>query len=316
MSNVLQGLTGLALMLSKLEQDGVTMLNSHHRHPGNGTDVSEIAMIVPGVLCGGLIGRAGATLRSFEADSGAKLSVSSAPPGCCYREERVFYITGNRQEIVSAVALIGAKVSADPLYKPEDVPLTYPSKPGRLLEASHHETQGTLKDCHDELSKTLSVPEEAIGAVIGRHGCTIQAIRDRSGAKVKIDDSSCSKLRQLTVQGSAQSIAEVEKMVAKVVEDWKENQGPTDGRRSLDGWASPNNACSSSSRRSIDVSRRFSHDVTRHQGSMERRRSIDSQKWTRNSCEDNNHAQSACIPAAERIGVHDHKSVMKTAFYM
>ena len=86
-----QALVAMYLCLTKVEADGVTMLGQHLT--GEST---QIALIVPDNVCGSIIGRGGATLKSFMDDSGAKLVVSSNDR----HGERVIYITGDKDQQV------------------------------------------------------------------------------------------------------------------------------------------------------------------------------------------------------------------------
>ena len=86
-----QALVAMYLCLTKVEADGVTMLGQHLTDPS-----TQIALIVPDNVCGSIIGRSGATLKSFMDDSGAKLVVSSNDR----HGERVIYITGDKDQQV------------------------------------------------------------------------------------------------------------------------------------------------------------------------------------------------------------------------
>ena len=81
----------------------------------------QVRLLVPAALCGGIIGRKGATIRSFGEDSGANITVSAQnrqPPGV---PERVVRITGELQPsghtgLLKAVELITDKMVESPHY--------------------------------------------------------------------------------------------------------------------------------------------------------------------------------------------------------
>lgn len=170
-------------------------------------------MVVPHRLCGGIIGRGGATIHSFMDDSGAQLSVSPHNDATGFGE-RIIYITGAREAQLRAVALVATKMCEDRRYRTDEVPLSYPSE-GILYATSHaglpfmaaaaapcHPAGQHLGDtgqgAHDgsssssgsewalEMRARFLLPEEAIGVVIGKQGRTIQSIRHRSGARIKV----------------------------------------------------------------------------------------------------------------------------------
>eukprot|EP00951_Prasinocladus_malaysianus_P019702 scaffold159863_cov36-Prasinocladus_malaysianus.AAC.1 len=276
-----KALVALSLTLAKLAEDDVHMLSRPHSPSADRANTHQIAMIVPSRLCGGLIGRAGATLKSFMDESGAQMTVSSLGD-VSGQTERILYITGTKDQQVTATALIAVRMALDPAYTPDEVPLTYPTS--HSADPSHHHQHDHVGDDSYGEKMFVKLPDEAIGVVIGKHGSTIQAIRERSGAKIKIEESHGPDARLLTVQGSPAALAEVDKMLVQLVFAWGIQHGPTDGRRSLDG--RPQISSGSSSRRaSIDVSslaRRSldsqAHHLHQHQ-TAHKRHSIDSDRW-------------------------------------
>lgn len=80
-----------------------------------------LRLLVPAALCGGIIGKKGATIRSFGEDSRAKITVSAQnrqPPGV---PERLVRITGEldasgRTGLLRAVTLITTKMLESPNY--------------------------------------------------------------------------------------------------------------------------------------------------------------------------------------------------------
>mmetsp|Transcript_1930 Transcript_1930/g.5683 ORF Transcript_1930/g.5683 Transcript_1930/m.5683 type:complete len:444 (+) Transcript_1930:554-1885(+) len=240
MSNVL---VALHLVLTKLIADNVTMLTCTQSNPG---EVSQIAMVVSHRLCGGIIGRGGSTINSFMEDSGAQLLVSPHSETTGYGE-RIIYVTGTREAQLRAVALIATKMADDPHYRTDEVPLSYSAEGyGAFGPMAHqHQYQNPLHhhvphhhagyveaaaevvatpsiaepqvsathvpaDSNEEVMVHFMLPEEAVGVIIGKQGRTVQSIRQRSGARIKIEDSNGSGQRMLVLTGSHQSITAAE----------------------------------------------------------------------------------------------------------
>ena len=161
---------------------------------------------------------------------------------------------------VRAAALIATQMIQHPSYNPEDVPLSYPTVHDLHHDHPHEELPHDTSvlnvrhhagdDNQDTEARTYSLPDECVGVVIGKHGATIQLIRDRTGATVKVEDSNGSGTRNVSASGSKEALAEVDSMLLQLVTAWGVQDGPVDGRSSLDG---------GSRRGSIDMSRRLSN---------------------------------------------------------
>ncbi|KDD75753.1 hypothetical protein H632_c515p0, partial [Helicosporidium sp. ATCC 50920] len=87
-----------------------------------------LRVLVHSRLCGTLIGKGGATIRSFNENSGATFNISPPPtlPGLT---ERIVKITGNVDQIMRAVALVVTKLAENPdFHLLTDANLTYASR--------------------------------------------------------------------------------------------------------------------------------------------------------------------------------------------
>ncbi|KAK2076631.1 hypothetical protein QBZ16_005391 [Prototheca wickerhamii] len=108
-----------------------------------------LRLLVHARLCGTLIGRGGATIRSFKEASGAVFNISPAPgPG--EPPERVVRVTGQPDELLKAVALVLTKLSQNPDY-------------------------AALTDTHDR-----------VGMVIGRAGSVVNQLKAVLGVRIHI----------------------------------------------------------------------------------------------------------------------------------
>ncbi|KAL4422156.1 hypothetical protein ABPG77_006845 [Micractinium sp. CCAP 211/92] len=106
-----QLLTALHLVLSKLKAEPGA-LRAVQAKDG---EAIQLRMLVHSRLCGTLIGKGGATIRSFNEDSHAVFNISPPPtmPGLT---ERIVKITGDVDELMRAVALVITKLSENPDY--------------------------------------------------------------------------------------------------------------------------------------------------------------------------------------------------------
>uniref|UniRef100_A0A061R3H1 RNA-binding protein Nova n=1 Tax=Tetraselmis sp. GSL018 TaxID=582737 RepID=A0A061R3H1_9CHLO len=210
-------LVALHLVLTKLMADEVPMLTSQ----GSSGEVSQIAMVVPNRLCGGIIGRGGSTINSFMDDSGAQLAVSPHHEAMGF-SERTIYITGARESQLRAVALIATKMLEDNNYRTDEIPLSYSTEALLLTQQRfagaagsallvQHPGHGAAADAPAKAHFLL--PEEAVGVVIGKQGRSIQSIRHHSGAHVKIEDGHGSGQRLLVISGRRSAVAAAEAML-------------------------------------------------------------------------------------------------------
>mmetsp|Transcript_45157 Transcript_45157/g.115528 ORF Transcript_45157/g.115528 Transcript_45157/m.115528 type:complete len:470 (-) Transcript_45157:58-1467(-) len=285
-----QVLVALHLVFTKLLADGVAMLTTSGEGGEGGesedTDV-ESAMVVPNRLCGGIIGKGGATIHSFMEDSDAQISVSNIHEATGFGE-RVIHIRGSRESQLRAVALIATKMTEDRHYSTDEIPLSYPplgaegAHTGLMYSAAgaHHHVPYHYAPAHPvahphahahpaahyhphahphhshpaehghpmapaelhhnphayhhphhhdpamhpegggegggeegEAKTYFMLPDEAVGVIIGKQGRTIQSIRQRSGAHVKIEDSQGTGQRLLAVSGPPAAVSIVESMI-------------------------------------------------------------------------------------------------------
>ena len=139
---------------------------------------TQLRLLVPAALCGAVIGKGGATIRSFAEDSKAAITVSSQdkqPPGVL---DRVVRVTGGPEQLLRAVALLLTKLAENPNYaRFTSATVSYaapavgpaPSAPfAASLPAVP--TSGSGPKGQQRVEVTVSVPEGRVGAVIGKGG--------------------------------------------------------------------------------------------------------------------------------------------------
>jgi RNA-binding protein Nova len=112
-----QLLTALHLVLTKLAAEPAASRAVAARDAAAAdAGALQLRMLVHARLCGTLIGRGGATIRSFNEDSRAAFSISPPPEAGAGPAERVVRISGGLDELMRAVALVVTKLSENPDY--------------------------------------------------------------------------------------------------------------------------------------------------------------------------------------------------------
>ncbi len=77
---------------------------------------TQLRLLVPTPLCGAIIGKGGATIRSFAEDSRAAITVSPQDKQPLGIPDRVVRITGAQDQLLRAVALLLTKLVESPNY--------------------------------------------------------------------------------------------------------------------------------------------------------------------------------------------------------
>ena len=131
---------------------------------------------------GVIIGKGGATIRSVQESSGAKVDIESSGDGC------LVSFSGTEVQIAAAKAAVQRVVEAE-------------SAAPELADG--------------EVSETIELPESCVGSVIGKQGASIRALQEETGAKVDISrgTGSCTVYGQ--PEGVTKAVAALEAIVAK-----------------------------------------------------------------------------------------------------
>lgn len=182
-----QLLTALHLVLSKLMSEP-TALHSVQSKEG---DKLQLRMLVHTRLCGTLIGKGGATIRSFNEDSHAAFNISP-PPALPGLTERVVRISGDLDGLMRAVALVVTKLSENPDYHLlTDANLSYSARfggggYGGDRQMGGHNVGGAGAFGVHTTTMTLAIPEDHVGTVIGKQGAVINQIKDLVKVSIRI----------------------------------------------------------------------------------------------------------------------------------
>ncbi|KAJ1435809.1 K-like proteiny domain [Sesbania bispinosa] len=231
-------LRAVELILSKL-------LNELHSEDDNDAEPkTKVRLIVPNGSCGGIIGKGGATIRSFIEDSRAGIKISPQDNNYYGQNDRLVTLTGTLDEQMRAIDLIVSKLAEDPQYSQSmnspfsypgvyfsgyhGVPYTYvlPSVAPATYNTMNYRPNGAggkLQNNKEERSNslTIGVADGHIGLVVGRGGRSIMDISQTSGAKIKISDRgdyiSGTTDRKVTITGSQRAIRTAESMILQKV---------------------------------------------------------------------------------------------------
>lgn len=186
---------------------------------------SKVRLIVPNSCCGAIIGKGGATIKSFIEDSGAGIKISPQDNNYVGLNDRIVTVTGSFEEEMRAIDLILSKLTEDPLYlQSMNAPLSY--SVGTAAYNSSYGLNGVggrypsnKEDRGNSL--TIGVADEHIGVVVGRGGRNILEISQASGARIKISDRgdfmSGTSNRKVTITGSLRAIRAAEAMINQKV---------------------------------------------------------------------------------------------------
>ncbi len=219
-----QLLTALHLVLTKLAAEPAAARAVAARDAAAAdAGALQLRMLVHARLCGTLIGRGGATIRSFNEDSRAAFSISPPPEAGAGPAERVVRISGGLDELMRAVALVVTKLSENPDYHLlTDANLSYgwrgggaPGAPGGAnggggpggggpggglpggggangggggggFAGLPNGGAGALPAGGPAVTVTLAIPEDRVGVVIGRAGAVINQIKGLVNVSVRI----------------------------------------------------------------------------------------------------------------------------------
>ncbi|OIW13212.1 hypothetical protein TanjilG_17655 [Lupinus angustifolius] len=231
-------LSAVELILSKL------LSELHIEDENDAEPKTKVRLIVPNGSCGGIIGKGGATVRSFIEDSQAGIKISPQDNNYYGLNDRLVTVTGTLDEQMRAIDLIVSKLAEDPHYSQtmnspfsypgvyfsgyQGVPYTYvlPSVGPPAYNAVNYRANGAggkFQSSKEERSTslTIGVADDHIGLVVGRGGRNIMDISQNSGAKIKISDRgdyiSGTTDRKVTITGSQRAIHIAESMILQKV---------------------------------------------------------------------------------------------------
>ncbi|XP_021295980.1 protein BTR1 isoform X1 [Herrania umbratica] len=205
---------------------------------------TKVRLIVPNSSCGSIIGKGGATIKSFIEDSQAGIKISPQDNNFYGLNDRLVTLTGTLDEQMRAIDLILSKLSEDPHYLQamhapfsyagiffsgfHGIPYAYvlPSVATATYNSMSYPPNGAggkFQNHKEDRSNsvTIGVADGHIGLVLGRGGRNIMEISQLSGARIKISDRgdfmSGTTDRKVTITGSQRAIRQAESMIMQKV---------------------------------------------------------------------------------------------------
>lgn len=234
-------LTAIFLILEKISRDGASAAaNGNGRRQTNGRrsedqGSSQVKLALSRRLCGLLIGHKGQTVRDFISDSGSTIRVQSLSELTPSDPERTIAISGARDQVLRAVALILNTLSLHEGYAGYmESTLQLAQSQGVVLPPRSSLTnKSVLTGLRAQLSLWLS--DEDVGAILGRKGANLAEVQQNSRVTIKISDRSkmdpTTNEREVTISGGYGAVKLAEAMIAE-----KLNQARNQMRaRELDG---------------------------------------------------------------------------------
>ncbi|XP_011830543.1 PREDICTED: RNA-binding protein Nova-1-like, partial [Mandrillus leucophaeus] len=190
----------------------------------------QAKLIVPNSTAGLIIGKGGATVKAVMEQSGAWVQLSQKPEGINL-QERVVTVSGEPEQVHKAVSAIVQKVQEDPQSSsclnisyanvagpvansnPTGSPYASPADvlPAAAAAAAAGAAGGflTAEKLAAESAKELveiAVPENLVGAILGKGGKTLVEYQELTGARIQISKKGeflpGTRNRRVTITGS------------------------------------------------------------------------------------------------------------------
>ncbi|XVF75640.1 hypothetical protein PTKIN_Ptkin13bG0203500 [Pterospermum kingtungense] len=184
---------------------------------------TKVRLIVPNSSCGSIIGKGGATIKSFIEDSQAGIKISPQDNNFYGLNDRLVTVAGTLDEQMQAIDLILSKLCEDPHYaQAMHAPFSYAATYNSISYAANGAGRKFQNHKEDRSSSvTIGVSDEHVGLVLGRGGRNIMEISQVSGARIKISDRgdfmSGTNDRKVTITGSHRAIRQAESMIMQKV---------------------------------------------------------------------------------------------------
>ncbi|KAG7398021.1 Splicing factor 1 [Phytophthora boehmeriae] len=173
---------------------------AQHYGPG-GDNQTSYDMKVPRDLVGYIIGRGGETIRDLQMKSGAHIQIVREEEGAPQTPDRFVNITGNQESLELAQKLIQNLLDERQQNQTGGGGFRERDDRDRMARYGGINPDGTD-------SVELLVPNERVGLIIGRGGCTIKAIQQRTGTSVTIPqtpDPNHPEMRLITIRGTMEA---------------------------------------------------------------------------------------------------------------
>jgi len=217
-------LTAIFLILEKVARDASNGgakskgIKSREDEEGASSHDAQVKLALSRRLCGLLIGHKGQTVRDFIADSGSTIRVQSLSELTPSDPERTITVSGARDQVLRAVALILNTLSMHEQYASYmETTLQLATNQGVVLPPRSSAAKSVLASVRASL--TLYLPDDDVGAILGRRGQTLVDIQQSSRVTIKISDRNkmdpSMNEREVTIAGSYGAVKLAEAMIAE-----------------------------------------------------------------------------------------------------
>jgi len=223
------------MIVNRIAESRQENLERNQQEESTGDTEITLELLIGSSQAGAVIGKGGAVINAIRQETGARVKISSDP--LPMSTEKTVNIRGVCAAVTAAVTRVVASLSevtdrpARQPYIPQPEMQGYGAYYGGLQgmasqgvygmygsqqqTPSHHSMQQQQQQQPMIMSANtqtlvLPVPEAAMGGVIGRGGCHINDVRQRSGAQIKIpksDRSSAERMIQITGTPQANEMA-------------------------------------------------------------------------------------------------------------
>lgn len=212
-------LTAIFLILEKVARDGPGNKGaSSGRAKKEEAAEAMVKLALSRRLCGLLIGHKGQTIRDFISDSGSMIHVQSLSELTANDSERTIAIGGARDQVLRAVALILNTLTMHEQYAAYmESTLHLANNQGVVLPPRSNSSNPILADLKAALS--LFIPDDDVGAILGRRGQNLIDIQQSSRATIKISDRAKMEAgtneREVVIAGTFSAVKLAEAMIAE-----------------------------------------------------------------------------------------------------
>lgn len=225
-------LTSIFLILEKISRDGSAATKAGGRPGSSPSGEATVKLALSRRLCGLLIGHKGQTVRDFISDSGSVIRVQSLNELTPSDPERTIAVSGARDQVLRAIALILNTLSMHEHYSAYmDSTLQLAQTQGVVLPPRSSASKSVLSNVKATL--TLFLPDEEVGAVLGRKGQNLVDIQQSARVTVKVSDRSKmdpgTNEREVIISGLHGAVKLAEAMIAEKLNQARQRSNHRDG---------------------------------------------------------------------------------------
>lgn len=210
-------LTSIFLILEKVSRDVNAAASKGQSRPSPPSEAT-VKLALSRRLCGLLIGHKGQTVRDFISDSGSVIRVQSLNELTPSDPERTISVSGARDQVLRAIALILNTLSMHEHYANYmDSTLQLAQTQGVVLPPRSAGSKSVLAQVKATL--ILYLPDEEVGAVLGRKGQNLVDIQQSARVSIKVSERAKmdpgTNEREVTISGLHGAVKLAEAMISE-----------------------------------------------------------------------------------------------------